>query len=170
MAHRRTTATASVAGESLLERIPEGSFNVIFSMLEPETLTTVCSLACVSRALQSSINKALLSFSSLNLSVNPKTFDGIRRRFGKIEKISLDCLRLSDDSIRSYLGPDVEELILLKCSSISYKLLASIGKICPNLRLLTLEFSGYVQKSEIFYLNLKGSFGSCQCLEASVII
>ncbi|KAK9057148.1 hypothetical protein SSX86_024515 [Deinandra increscens subsp. villosa] len=174
MAHKRTTgataaAAAASAGDSLLERIPEGILSEISSMLEPETLTTLCSLACVSRTLKSSVNKALSSFSSVELSefsLDSQTFDGIRRRFGKIEKMTLDCLRLSDSSIRSLLGPDIEELILLKCSSLSCKLLASIGKICPNLRLLTLEFSGFIHKSAVFHLNLQSSFRSCQHLES----
>ncbi|KVI10288.1 F-box domain, cyclin-like protein [Cynara cardunculus var. scolymus] len=170
MDHKKgTTASAIVGGYSLLERIPESILNEIFSRLEPETLTTLCSVACVSRTLNSSVNKLLSSFSSVDLSafsVDSQTFDGIIRRFRKIEKITLDCLRLNDSSIRSFLGPDVEELILLKCSSLSYRLLSSIGRTCPNLRVLTLEFSGFIDKSAVFDLKLEDSLGSCRFLES----
>ncbi|KAI3769073.1 hypothetical protein L6452_00169 [Arctium lappa] len=169
MDHKKTTATAVAGGDSLLETIPESILNEIFMRLQPETLTTLCSVSCVSRTLHSSVNKLLSSFSSIDLSefsLDSQTFDGIIRRFGKIEKITVDCLRLNDASIRSFLGPDVEELILLKCSSLSYRLLSSIGRTCPNLRVLTLEFSGFIDKSAVFDLNLEGSLGSCRFLES----
>lgn len=77
MAHKRSTSTAvagsasaTVGGDSLLERIPENLLNEIFLKLEPETLSSLSSLACVSRTLQSSVNNVLSSFSSVDLSVS----------------------------------------------------------------------------------------------------
>ncbi|KAL7591233.1 hypothetical protein Lser_V15G35496 [Lactuca serriola] len=176
MAHKRSTSTAvagsasaTVGGDSLLERIPENLLNEIFLKLEPETLSSLSSLACVSRTLQSSVNNVLSSFSSVDLSafsLDPQTFDGIRRNLGNIQKITLDCLRLNDSSIRNLLGPDVEELILLKCSSLSCRFLSSIGRTCPNLRVLTLEFSGFIDKSSVFDLNFRGSLENCRSLES----
>lgn len=175
MAHKRSTTTvvaAAIGGDSFLERIPENLLNEIFVKLEPETLSTLCSLACVSRALQSSVNNVLSSFSSVDLSalsLDPQTFHGIRRKFGNIHKITLDCLRLNHSSIRNFLGPDIEELNLLKCSSLSYRFLSSIGRSCPNLRVLTLEFSGFIDKSTVFDLNFKGSLEKCRSLEVNTI-
>ncbi|KAK1440147.1 hypothetical protein QVD17_05972 [Tagetes erecta] len=172
MSHKRSagdTATTSYGGDSLLETLPEGILNEIFSMLEPETLTTLCSLSCVSRTLKSSVNKTLSSFSSIDLSgfsLDLKTFYGVIKSVGTIKKMTLDCFRLNDSSIRSFLGPDVEELVLLKCSSLSYKLIASIGKICPKLRVLTLEFSVSIFKSAVFDSKLHGSLINCQHLES----
>ncbi|KAI7752127.1 hypothetical protein M8C21_031651, partial [Ambrosia artemisiifolia] len=161
--------TTTVAGDSLLERLPADIIHHIFSKLEPETLTTLCALACVSRTLHSSVNKALSSLSSLDLSalsLDPQTFDIVITSFGKIKKIKLDCLRLRDSSITSFLGPDIEQLILLKCSSLSYKLIASIGKFCPNLRVLTLEFSSHNPKSAVFDLKFRGALENCRHLES----
>ncbi|KAI3510149.1 hypothetical protein L1887_25680 [Cichorium endivia] len=172
MDHKRSTTTAvdaTIGGDSLLERIPENLLNEIFVKLEPETLSTLCSLACVSRALQSSVNNVLSSFSSVDLSafsLDPQTFHGIRRKFGNIHNITLDCLRLNHTSIRNFLGPDIEELNLLKCASLSYRFLSSIGRSCPNLRVLTLEFSGFIDKSTVFDLNFKGSLENCRSLES----
>ncbi|XP_076905862.1 F-box protein At-B-like [Bidens hawaiensis] len=171
MAHKRssgvTTTTTTSGGDSLLERLPELILHEIFTMLE---LDTLCSLACVSRTLESSVNKTLASFSSIDLSVisslDPQTFDGVISKFGLIKNITLDCLRLNDASIISILGPHIQELILLKCSSVSFKLLTTIGKLCPNLRILTLEFSGFNRKSKVFDLNFRGSFAKCQRLES----
>ncbi|KAL4554625.1 hypothetical protein LXL04_037222 [Taraxacum kok-saghyz] len=174
MAHKTTTTrttdvTATRGGDSLLERIPENLLNEIFVKLEQEKLSTLCSLLCVSRTLESSVNTALSTFSSVDLSefsVDPQTFDKIRRKLGNIQKLTLDCLRLTDSSIRNFIGPDVEELNLLKCSSLSYKLLSSIGITCPNLRVLTLEFSGIIDKSTVFDLYFKSSFENCRFLES----
>ncbi|KAJ0500983.1 putative leucine-rich repeat domain superfamily [Helianthus annuus] len=171
MPHKRTAVDA-VGGNSLLESLPEVILNEIFSFSQPETLTSLCSLACVSRTLQSSVNKPLSSLSSLDLSalsLDPQTFHGITRNIRKINKITLDCLRLHDSSITNLLGPDLEELILLKCSSLSYKLLSSVGKYCPNLRVLTLEFSGNNHKSAVSDLNFRDSFVNCQHLESVII-
>ncbi|KAI3675706.1 hypothetical protein L1987_85298 [Smallanthus sonchifolius] len=152
MVHKKSsgdtaTTSASVAGDSLLEKIPESILNEILLLLEPETLTTLCSLACVSRTLQSTVNKALSSFSSVDLSafsLDSQTFDGVITSFGKLKKITLDCLRLSDSSIRSFLGPNIEELVLV----------------------LTLEFSVSIDKSAVFDLIRQGSLLSCQRLES----
>nr|XP_043618754.1 F-box protein At-B-like [Erigeron canadensis] len=178
MAHRKkttatataTTSDAAYGGDNLLERIPESILNEIFIKLHPpDSLTTLTTLSCVSKTLQSSVNKTLSSFTSLDLStisLDSETFDGIVKRFGKIKNITLDCLRINDDSVRRFLGSDVEELVLLKCSSLSYSLLASIGSSCCNLRVLTLEFSGVIDKSAAFALNFEGSLRSCLCLES----
>ncbi|XP_076920639.1 F-box protein At-B-like [Bidens hawaiensis] len=172
MPHNQTHAATTTSGDNLLERLPELILHEIFTMLEPNPLPTLCSLACVSRTLKSSVNKTLASFSSIDLSVisslDSETFDGVIRKFGRgrIKNITLDCLRLNDASIVNILGPDIQELILLKCSSVLYKFIASIGNFCPNLRILTLEFSGFNRKPEVFDLNFQGSFVKCQRLES----
>ncbi|KAI7752126.1 hypothetical protein M8C21_031650 [Ambrosia artemisiifolia] len=164
------TTTTTVAGDSFIERLPESLLNDIFSKLEPETLTTLSSLSCVSPTLHSSVNKTLSSMSSFDLSalsLDPQTFHGITRNIETtIKNITLDCHRLNDSSITCLLGPHLQQLILLKCSSLSYKLLASIGNLCPNLRVLTLEFSGYNDKSPVSDLNFRDSFAHCQHLES----
>ncbi|GJU37147.1 F-box domain, cyclin-like protein [Tanacetum coccineum] len=172
MADKRTTTSATIhGGDSLLEKLPESILvNEIFTKLEPETLTTLSSVACVSTNLKSSVHKTLSSFSSLDLSafsLDSQTFDGITRRFRNIKKVTLDCHRLNASSVGSILGPHVEELILLKCGSLTFELFPLIGETCPNLRVLTLEISGFMDKyAQIMIVNLGGSVASCRYLES----
>ncbi|XP_071725741.1 F-box protein At-B-like [Rutidosis leptorrhynchoides] len=176
MAQKRScsaTVSASVGGDSLLERLPETLLNEILIKLSeesPETiLLTLCSVACVSRSLHSAVNKTLSSFSSIDLSafsLDAETFDGIKRRFGVIKNLTLDCFRLNDASIASLLGPHVEELNLLKCSALSYEFLKSIAFTCPNLRVLTLEFSAFLHKPGLFNLQFRETLRNCRYLES----
>lgn len=139
--------------------------NAILPKLELETL---CSLACVSRAMSSSVSQALPSLSALNLSVNSSSLSqtftfrfwlklnqespnlqafspvaqilsSILGRCRGLHSLTLNCLRLDNDS--SFLGPRLQELNLLCCSLMSYQVLASIGEACPNLRCFNFFFS-----------------------------
>ncbi|GKD67862.1 F-box domain, cyclin-like protein [Tanacetum coccineum] len=118
---------------------------------------------------------SLLFYNNFNLSgilwqtfsLDSQTFDGITRRFRNIKKVTLDCHRLNASSVGSILGPHVEELILLKCGSLTFELFPLIGETCPNLRVLTLEISGFMDKyAQIMIVNLGGSVASCRYLES----
>ncbi|GJZ33269.1 F-box domain, cyclin-like protein [Tanacetum coccineum] len=134
---------------SSLERLPEYIFDEILSKFDEEnddTLPTLCSLTCVSRTLNSSVNKHLFSLSSVNLSafsLDLDTLNLIRTRFGTTKKIILNCYRLDDLSIKGFLGEYVEEVHLLKATSVTYHILFDILKLCPKLRVLLIELSDY---------------------------
>ncbi|KAL6543022.1 hypothetical protein OROHE_010542 [Orobanche hederae] len=114
----------------------------IFRRLELESL---CSLACVCRSLRSMVSQALATLPSLDLSAFSPNGELIRRIVPKLRKatsLTIDCLHLDDCSVTSILGGHMQELNLLKCASLSYHVLASIGENCPNLRILVLELAG----------------------------
>ncbi|PWA50442.1 hypothetical protein CTI12_AA469510 [Artemisia annua] len=168
MAHEKSN------GDSLLERLPGNIlFDEILLMLDkPEnTLTTLCTLTCVSRTLHSSINTHLRSLSSIDLSgfsMDLRTFCQIRKRFKELKKIKLDCLHLNDDvlSSRNFLGVPVEELILLKGSSLSSDFVFNIKKWCPNIRVLTVHLSSDKQRFFDFDNKLNNLLKDCRCLES----
>ncbi|PWA85387.1 F-box domain, cyclin-like protein [Artemisia annua] len=165
--HKKTSVMTG--GDSLLEKMPENiMFDEILSKLdETETLTMPFSLTCVSRTLQSTVNNYLFSLSSLDLSafsMYSHTVNGITKRCGNIKRIKLDCLRLDELFIRRFLEVYVEELILLKASSLSYDFLSDIANCCPNLRVLTVELSDN-KRSIGFENNLNSLLMRCPCLE-----
>ncbi|PWA76458.1 F-box domain, cyclin-like protein [Artemisia annua] len=107
--------------------------------------------------------KLALVFNKQTFSPDSQTFDGITKRFRNLKKITLDCLRLNDSTVGSILGPHIEELILLKCCSRFSKLFTRIPETCPNLRVLTLEISGFIDKfAQLMNVNL----ASCRYLES----
>ncbi|KAI3466357.1 hypothetical protein Pfo_023020 [Paulownia fortunei] len=125
----------------------------IFRRLELESL---CTLACVCRTLRSMVSQALSILPSLDLSAFSPNGELLRRivpRLRGVKSVTIDCLHLDDCSVISILGPHMEELNLLKCASLSYHVLASIGEKCPNLRILVLELAGE-SSPEIFRRNL----------------
>ncbi|PWA60163.1 F-box domain, cyclin-like protein [Artemisia annua] len=162
--------TTNVAGNSLLEKIPENIFYEVLTKVgdETEILTTLCTLACVSRTLHATVNKHLSSLSSIDLSafsVDSITLNGFSKRFRKMKKITLDCFRLNEFSIKSVLGRDVEELVLLKCSSLSQDIVSYIARICPNLRVLSFEFSDFNERLIGFDNKLTCLLKDCRSLE-----
>ncbi|PWA60161.1 F-box domain, cyclin-like protein [Artemisia annua] len=150
MAHEKSN------GDSLLERLPGNILfdEILLKLDKPEnTLTTLCTLTCVSRTLHSSINTHLRSLSSIDLS---------------LKKIKLDCLHLNDDvlSSRNFLGVSVEELILVKGSSLSSDFVFNIKKWCPNIRVLTVHLSSDKQRFFDFDNKLNNLLKDCRCLES----
>lgn len=163
------TATAvSEGGLPPLEGLPLPDaiiFSEIFSKLDLESL---CSLACVSRGLRSIVSQALSTLPSLDLSaisLNGEILDRIIPKFRGVKSVTIDCLRLDDSSVIRILGPHIQELNLLKCASLSYNILSSIGKRCPNLRILILELEGETSP-EIFKKNLIEMLKGILCLES----
>lgn len=88
-------------------------------------------------------------------------------RFTNLKTIALNCLRLDDIYVTNILGAHVEELKLLKCSSLSSHVLASIGTCCPNLRMLVLELAD-IDHPKIFSRNLAQLLRGCSHLEVYV--
>ncbi|XAR67298.1 hypothetical protein NMG60_11002002 [Bertholletia excelsa] len=124
-----------------LEELPD-IINYIFEDLDLETL---CTASCVSRTLRFAASQVLSSSSSIDLSLlspDVQTLNRIVRRFREPKVVTLDCLRLDDSSVSNLLGEHIQELTLLKGSSLSYQVLASIAQKCPNLRVLELELVG----------------------------
>ncbi|GKC14204.1 F-box domain, cyclin-like protein [Tanacetum coccineum] len=137
---------------------------------EVETLKMHFSLKCVSRTLQSTVNNYLFSSSSLDLSafsMDSHTVNGITRRCGNYKKIKLDCLRLDELFLRRFLKVYVEELILLKASSLHYDFLSDIAYFDPNLRVLRVELSD--NKRSIGFNNKLNSLLMRCCLESMEI-
>ncbi|XP_071696308.1 F-box protein At-B-like [Rutidosis leptorrhynchoides] len=121
--------STAVSGVSFLESLPE---NIFYEILiksfkeegEAETmLQTLCSA----------------------FSLDSKTFVRLAKRLGKMKKITLNCLRLNNvPSIKSLLGPDLEELVLV----------------------LTLEISGFIDTFADFDAYISILVERCRCLEA----
>ncbi|KAL8505368.1 hypothetical protein ACS0TY_016560 [Phlomoides rotata] len=145
-----TESTAMREGFPLPDSI---LFSEVFVRMELESL---CSLACVCRFLRSMVSQALPTLKSLDLSMfspNGELLHHIAPSLRGLRSVTIDCLLLDDFSIISILGPHIQELNLLKCASLSYYVLPSIGEKCPNLRMLVLELSGK-SSPEIFKRNL----------------
>ncbi|KAG6423895.1 hypothetical protein SASPL_114302 [Salvia splendens] len=84
---------------------------VVSEILARLELDTLCTVACVLRAVKS---------------------------------VTIDCLKVDECSINSILGPHLQELNLLKCPSLSYHVLLSIGEKCPNLRVFPLSIGAFI--------------------------
>ncbi|XP_057464603.1 F-box protein At-B [Actinidia eriantha] len=156
-------------GDSLMERLPFSIINEILEKLEVESL---CSSACACRTLHSSASQVLSSLSTLDLSssISPDvlTLNRILYRLRGLKSLTLDCLRLGDSSVCSFLGDHIQELNLLKGLSLSYHVLASIGRRCPNLRVLGLELIGR-NSPKMFKRNLLVMLKSLSYLESLCI-
>ncbi|KAL7217339.1 hypothetical protein ACSBR1_029104 [Camellia fascicularis] len=151
-----------------LERLPD---SIIYEILEKADLETLCSAACVSDTIRSSVYHVLSSLPTLDLSSfspDVETLDCILNRFGGgLRSVTVDCLRLHDSSfVTNFLGEQIQELNLFKGSFLSHQVLASIGRTCPNLRVLVLELAGG-DSPEMFKRNLTHMLNSCSCLENS---
>ncbi|KAL0310887.1 UNVERIFIED_CONTAM: F-box protein At-B [Sesamum angustifolium] len=156
---RGETATAlpeTSGGAPPQEGFPLPDTLIHSEILRRLELESLCSLACVSRALRSLVTQALSTLPSLDLSAfspNGELLHRIVPRLRGAKTVTIDCLHLDDCSVVSVLGPHIQELNLLKCASLSYDVLASIGEKCPNLRILVLELAGE-SSPEIFRRNL----------------
>ncbi|KAM0995746.1 hypothetical protein ACFX15_005542 [Malus domestica] len=105
-------------------------------------IESLSSLACVSKAMNFSVSRALPFVSSLDLSAfypDAQILSGIVGGCTGLISLTVNCLRLENSAIRNVLGPHIQELNLLSCSMLSYQVFASIGQTCPNLRVLMLE-------------------------------
>ncbi|XP_022976288.1 F-box protein At-B [Cucurbita maxima] len=150
-----------------LQRFPRSVLVEILLKLDPETL---CSVACVSKALQFAVVDAISFLSTLHL---PITFfpdsrtlkTGILGRCRGMRSLTVNCLRLDDSSLVDFLGPNLLELNLLCCSSLSSKFLAEVGKLCPNLRVLVLELAAQDDYEE-FNRNLAEMLTKCLLLDS----
>ncbi|XP_011097668.1 F-box protein At-B [Sesamum indicum] len=153
------TATAlpeTSGGAQPQEGFPLPDTIVLSEVLRRLELESLCALACVSRSLRSMVSQALSTLPSLDLSAfspNGELLHRIVPRLRGAKSVTIDCLHLDDCSVISVLGPHIQELNLLKCASLSYDVLASIGEKCPNLRILVLELAGE-SSPEIFRRNL----------------
>ncbi|KAG5598077.1 hypothetical protein H5410_039309 [Solanum commersonii] len=120
--------------------------HIISHILEKLDLGSVCTAACVSPTFSSAAAQLLLSLSSLDLSgyyLDEETLKQVVRRVQGAKSLTIDCLQLKNDtSIFNILGEHIEDLSLLKCSSLSYHILSAIRERCPNLRSLLIEFAG----------------------------
>ncbi|KAL6975106.1 Dynein regulatory complex subunit 6 [Sarracenia purpurea var. burkii] len=117
-----------------LERLPN---SIVIEILEKMDLETLCAASCVCRTIRSSSSQILSSLSTLDLSSfspDAQTLNRVVYRFRGLKSVTLDCLRLDDSSISNLLGEHIQELNLLKGALLSYRVLASIGRRCPNLR------------------------------------
>ncbi|KZV55545.1 F-box protein At-B [Dorcoceras hygrometricum] len=115
--------------------------NEIFPKLNLESL---CSLACVCRTLTSMVSRALSTIAFLDFSAfspNGDILGHIGSRIRGMTSLTIDCLRLDDSSVINMLGENIQELNLLKCASLSFDVISSIGGRCPDLRILVLELA-----------------------------
>ncbi|XP_027062282.1 F-box protein At-B [Coffea arabica] len=143
----------AAGGGRSLEGLPD---TLITEILEKLDLESLCSTACASRAFRSSVAQHLSTLPSLDLSVfapNAQTLNHILHRFSGVRSVTIDCLRLETSSVIGILGANIQELNLLKGCLLSYSLFTSIGRSCPNLRVLALELVGE-QLPELFEKNL----------------
>ncbi|CAK9308609.1 unnamed protein product [Citrullus colocynthis] len=149
-----------------LQRIPHSTLMEILLKLD---LQTLCSVACVSKTLQFAVVEAISLLSTLHL---PITFSpdsqtlkiGILGRCRGIRSLTVNCLRLDDSSLVDFFGPHLLELNLLSCSLLSYKFLAAVGELCPNLRVLVLELVAR-DSPEVFNRNLAELLTRCLFLD-----
>nr|GEX83857.1 hypothetical protein [Tanacetum cinerariifolium] len=148
--------------------VPEEDEEITDYLDETEILTTLCMLTCVSQTLHSTVKKHLSSLSSIDLSsfhLDSVALNGLSKRLKKVKRITLDCFRLDEISIKSVLGGDVQELVLLKCSSLSQDIVSDIARICPNLRVLSFELSDFNKRLIGFGNKLTCLLKDCQSLE-----
>uniref|UniRef100_M1C0Q8 F-box family protein n=1 Tax=Solanum tuberosum TaxID=4113 RepID=M1C0Q8_SOLTU len=115
--------------------------HIISHILEKLDLGSVCTAACVSPTFSSAAAQLLPSISSLDLSgyyLDKETLKQVVRRVQGAKSLTIDCLQLKNDtSIFHILGEHIEDLSLLKCSSLSYHILSAIRE-----RSLLIEFAG----------------------------
>ncbi|KAL6203607.1 hypothetical protein ACLB2K_027307 [Fragaria x ananassa] len=141
---------------------------LVTAILPKLELETLCSLACVSTAMNSSVSQVLPSLTSLNLAAfsgNAQILSGVVGRCRGVSSLTLNCLRLNDSSLAGFLGKNLQELNLLCCSLMSYRVFVSIGEACPHLRALVLE-SVDLESPEAFKTNLDKMLDGCLCLES----
>ncbi|KAK3024343.1 hypothetical protein RJ639_043025 [Escallonia herrerae] len=148
MSDKRTcgngAAASSGRGVVLIEQVPS---SVIHEILLKLSLEDLCSAASVCRDLRLSVSQVLSTFSSLdlsNFSPDAETLNHIICRFSGLSALTVDCIRLIDSSVNNFLGPHLRELNLLKCCSLSYHVLASVGHNCPNLRCTILSVVPFI--------------------------
>ncbi|CAN8321756.1 unnamed protein product [Cochlearia groenlandica] len=132
-------------------------------------LENLCSVACVSTTLRSAVVSGVLpSLTSLDLSVfspEEETLNHVLRRCIGLSSLTMNCLRLGAYSVRGVLGPHLRELHLLRCSLLNSTVLASIGSLCPNLRVLTVEMAD-MDSPVVFQSNLTKMLNGCPYLES----
>ncbi|VVB00186.1 unnamed protein product [Arabis nemorensis] len=146
--------TRSVLAEEILKRLD---------------LENLCSVACVSTTLRSAVVSGVLpSLTSLDLSVfspDDETLNHVLHGCIGLRSLTLNCLRLNSAAVCGVLGPHLEELHLLRCSLLNSTVLTSIGSLCPNLRVLTLEMAD-LDSPVVFQSNLTQMLNGCPYLES----
>ncbi|KAI4304814.1 hypothetical protein MLD38_040279 [Melastoma candidum] len=130
-------------GDSHLETLP--SALLIGEILSKLGVESLCSLSCTSSPLYDACSQPLSSFTSLDLSdhgLDERIVSCIVRRCGHgFSGLTLNCLRLGDQAVKHFLGPHLRELHLLKGSLLTPQIIAFISNKCPDLRVLTVEFT-----------------------------
>ncbi|KAK4420601.1 F-box protein At-B [Sesamum alatum] len=156
-AETATTLPETSGGAPPQEGFPLPDTIILNEILRRLELESLCSLACVSRALRSMVSQALSTLPSLDLSAfspSEELLHCIVPRLRGAKSVTIDCLHLDDCSVVSVLGPHIQELNLLKVwHHYPMMFFASIGEKCPNLRILVLEMAGE-SSPEIFRRNL----------------
>ncbi|KAL1563035.1 F-box protein At-B-like [Salvia divinorum] len=142
---KKTAAEDTGGAPSLKDGFPLPDTIVLSEIFARLELDTLCTVACVSPTLRSLVSQSLITLPSLDLSAfspNGELVRCIAPRLTAVKSVTIDCLKVDECSIDSILGPHLQELNLLKCPSLSYHVLLSIGEKCPNLRNLVLELAG----------------------------
>ncbi|XP_073303593.1 F-box protein At-B-like [Primulina huaijiensis] len=142
--------------EPLREGIPLPETLILDEIFPKLKMESLCALACVCRTLSSMVSQALSAISYLDLSAfssNGYILGQIVSRVRGMTSLTIDCLRLDDSSVINILGQNIQELSLLKCASLSFDVISSIGGRCPDLRVLVLELAEGISP-EIFGKNL----------------
>ncbi|KAF8050644.1 hypothetical protein N665_1917s0012 [Sinapis alba] len=146
--------TKSVLAEEILKRLD---------------LENLCSVACVSTTLHSAVvSDVLPSLTALDLSgfsPEEETLNHVLRGCIGLRSLTLNCLRLSLAAVRGVIGSHLHELHLLRCSLLNSAVLSSIGTLCPNLRVLTLEMAD-LDSPVVFQANLTQMLNGCPYLES----
>ncbi|KAK4355108.1 hypothetical protein RND71_024079 [Anisodus tanguticus] len=141
--HRTGGGSSNGDCEVSMEKLPE---HIISDVLHKLDLESLCTAACVSRTFCSAVADLLPAVSSLDLSgffLDEESLRHVVRRVQESKSLTIDCLQIKNDSsIINILHEHIEDLSLLKCSSLSYDILSAIGERCPNLRSLLIEFAG----------------------------
>ncbi|KAK3408543.1 hypothetical protein EUGRSUZ_J00763 [Eucalyptus grandis] len=131
-------------------------------------LESLSAAACVSKILRSAAALALSSLPSLHLadfSPDDRTLDRILSACGGVTSLTVNCLRVNYRTLEGFLGSHIRELNLLCCSAMPPSALGSIGRKCPNLMVLVLEWAERGSYDE-FTGNFHQMLSCCAYLES----
>ncbi|MCE0482190.1 hypothetical protein HAX54_040691 [Datura stramonium] len=152
--------------EPSMDKFPD---HIISHILEKLDLESLCTAACVTPTFRSAVAHLFSSLSSLDLSgfsLDEESLKRVVRRVQGAKSLTIDCLQMQNDScIINILSEQIEDLSLLKCSSLSYDILSAIGESCPNLRSLLIEFAG-CEAPELFKKKLIDMLQNISLLES----
>ncbi|KAG2304547.1 hypothetical protein Bca52824_033198 [Brassica carinata] len=129
---------------------PRSSSSSSDEILKRLDLENLCSVACVSTTLRSAVvSDVLPSLTALDLSgfsPEEETLNHVLRGCIGLRSLTLNCLRLSVAAVRGVIGSHLQELHLLRCSLLNSTVLASIGTLYTNLRVLTTKWRTWIHR------------------------